>query len=330
MTAAFNSHRTTDDRPARVALAIGVPVAMALVAYVPFLLVRSELPDPVASHFDLGGQPNGSMSIGAFLVVTGALIAIGAGICIVTAFRQPTDGALASTGGFLGGFLGGTGAGIVAATSITQRGLSDWRDADGLGWLILVTIVVGAALGALGARFASRLDTGAHRPPATPPAMQLAEGEEAVWVATARSTSMLLGGWAGVVVGATIAVLSSWPVGLIVIAASVPIIMLSTFRVRADRRGLRIRYGCLPWPATTVDVTSIERATEIDVRPIEWGGWGYRGSLKLMRRAALVHRAGPGIRLDLVEGRVFVVTVDNPGAAVALLNAQVERCGTTT
>jgi len=61
------------------------------------------------------------------------------------------------------------------------------------------------------------------------------------------------------------------------------------------------------------------------VRPMKWGGWGYRGSLKLMNQAALVHRAGPGIRLDLDGGKIFVVTIDEPEQPVALLNAMVDR-----
>ena len=89
-----------------------------------------------------------------------------------------------------------------------------------------------------------------------------------------------------------------------------------------------MKYGMLPWPRTSIDVVEIESASAIDVRPMEWGGWGYRGTLTLMKQAAVVLRAGPGIRLDLTDGRVFVVTVDNPEPAVALLNAEVGRLGT--
>jgi len=72
-------------------------------------------------------------------------------------------------------------------------------------------------------------------------------------------------------------------------------------------------------------VNRIESASVIDVRPMEWGGWGYRGMLTLMRQAAVVLRAGPGIRVDLADGRVFVVTVDDPETGVALLNAEIAR-----
>ena len=44
-----------------------------------------------------------------------------------------------------------------------------------------------------------------------------------------------------------------------------------------------------------------------------------------MNRAAVVLRAGPGIRLDLHDGRVFVVTIDDPDVPAQLLNAEASR-----
>ena len=60
---------------------------------------------------------------------------------------------------------------------------------------------------------------------------------------------------------------------------------------------------------------------------MEWGGWGYRGSLALVKKAAIVLRAGPGLRLDLLNGRTFVVTIDDPQTPAALLSAETERLG---
>ena len=88
---------------------------------------------------------------------------------------------------------------------------------------------------------------------------------------------------------------------------------------------LHVAYGRLPWPRTHIAVEDIESASVVDIRPMEWGGWGYRGSLKLMQRAAVVHRAGPGIRVDLRNGKVFAVTIDDPETAVAVLNAEAAR-----
>jgi len=49
------------------------------------------------------------------------------------------------------------------------------------------------------------------------------------------------------------------------------------------------------------------------------GGWGYRGSLRLMRRAAVVTRRGEAVVLELVGDRRFLVTVDEPDSFVAAI-----------
>lgn len=54
---------------------------------------------------------------------------------------------------------------------------------------------------------------------------------------------------------------------------------------------------------------------------IEMGGWGYRGSLRLFRYAALVTRSGPALELILTNRRRFVVTVDQPEDFVVALTA---------
>lgn len=53
--------------------------------------------------------------------------------------------------------------------------------------------------------------------------------------------------------------------------------------------------------------------------------WVGRGNLHLFHRAALVLRAGAGLRLDLHDGGVFVVTIDQPDQPAALLNDEIVR-----
>ena len=112
---------------------------------------------------------------------------------------------------------------------------------------------------------------------------------------------------------------------LVLLAPAIVTTTFSRIRVTADRSGLQVRYGFLGWPGTSVPLRRIATAQAIDVRPAEWGGWGYRGNLTLMKRAAVVLRAGPGIRLDLHDGKVFVVTIDNPDKPARLLNAEAYR-----
>jgi hypothetical protein len=72
------------------------------------------------------------------------------------------------------------------------------------------------------------------------------------------------------------------------------------------------------WPRMSLSLADVATIEVIDdIAPLRYGGWGYRGSLRLYRRAALVLRRGPGLRVKLRDGRVFVVTVDDPQGAVA-------------
>jgi hypothetical protein len=45
---------------------------------------------------------------------------------------------------------------------------------------------------------------------------------------------------------------------------------------------------------------------------MQMGGWGYRGSLKLLRQAAVVTRSGAALDVRLKGKRRFIVTVDSP------------------
>ena len=57
---------------------------------------------------------------------------------------------------------------------------------------------------------------------------------------------------------------------------------------------------------------------------MQTGGWGYRGSLRLFKRAALVTRRGEALELTLTRKRRFIVTVDDPAVFVAALDLKAE------
>ena len=59
--------------------------------------------------------------------------------------------------------------------------------------------------------------------------------------------------------------------------------------------------------------------------PMEHGGWGYRGSLRLTQRAAVVVRSGLALRLELQGGKRLSITVDDAGTAARLINGFVNR-----
>jgi hypothetical protein len=93
----------------------------------------------------------------------------------------------------------------------------------------------------------------------------------------------------------------------------------ASIRVLIDDDGLKVFYGAWGWPVTWIQLEEIEQVYAIDVKPMSWGGWGYRGMLSLFGRAAVVLRGGEGLRLDLSRGRIFVVTVDDASTGAAVL-----------
>ena len=304
-----------------------IPAAVAALGLGPYLAYRSDLPDRVATHFGLSGSPDGSMTLEEFLFFSGTLMASGVGGCVAIALiRRRLPPMVAPGVSAVGAFIAAMGAGILATTAIDQRGMDRWQDATLAPWSLLVVIGGGVVMGALAAWVAASLP---HRdsvgPAAAPAPMRLAAGERVFWSSTLSARWPLLLGLAVLLLAVGLAPVTGLLITVILVVSAAAVVTFSRIRVSADRSGLQLRYGFLGWPRTTVSIDRIAVARAVDIRPTEWGGWGYRGSLALMRRAAVVLRAGPGLRLDLHDGKVFAVTVDDPDQPARLLNAEVAR-----
>lgn len=82
----------------------------------------------------------------------------------------------------------------------------------------------------------------------------------------------------------------------------------SRVAVEVDDDEMRVRFG-FGWPVRHVRWSMVEQVECVDVRPWQWGGWGYRMNLA-KRSSAVVLRAGEGLKVTFASGRVLVVTVD--------------------
>ena len=69
----------------------------------------------------------------------------------------------------------------------------------------------------------------------------------------------------------------------------------------------------------------MDGARALNVKPMNHGGWGHRGSLLLLGKAAVVVRRGDAIEVTLRGGRQFLVTVDDAETGAALLNGLVQQ-----
>lgn len=82
----------------------------------------------------------------------------------------------------------------------------------------------------------------------------------------------------------------------------------SRVAVEVDDDEFRVRFG-FGWPVRHINWAQVQQVEAIDVRPWQWGGWGYKVNFA-KRSSAMVLRAGEGLKLTLANGRVLVVTVD--------------------
>ncbi|NNE96045.1 MAG: DUF1648 domain-containing protein [Acidimicrobiales bacterium] len=307
-----------------------LPAAILLPAIWAVAALGDELPDPVASHFGVSGAPDRSMSPSLFfLAISLSLVVPGLGLMLAAALKsskmpRPMPAFLAGMGAFLAAF----GAAIVVQTVLSQRGLADWQDARSPGVDLVAILFASVAAGVIGALVAKGLPfyegstSFATSVDGDAPTMNLDDAERAVFVETISARWMLWLDAVLLVATAVLGVFAAWWVGLIMLVSAVPVLILSSFRVQADRKGLAVRSSLFGIRFARIELDEIERATVIDVEPMQWGGWGYRGSLKMMGSAAVVIRRGPGIHLQLSGKRSFVVTLDDPVTPAAILNAQ--------
>ena len=106
------------------------------------------------------------------------------------------------------------------------------------------------------------------------------------------------------------------------VGASVVVLSFVSVEVTIDREGLRARSRPFALARVHLPLEEIESARVVLHRTFSLGissGWGYRGSLRLFRRAAWVLRSGPAIELDLRGGKRFTITVDDAETGAATL-----------
>ncbi len=315
------------NQTAKFLLGIAMPAALATLAFLPWALWASELPDPLASHYSgLSGPPDGSMSVVGFGLIFGLIL-----VAFLTAMASLARGHLSPQGalvtGAVVGLMAGLAAAVLAETAWTQRGLDSWEQATTSGWHVAWVLGVALAAAAIGAWCAGALSTRekAIIGDAEAPVLNLSKNEVAAWSGGMSNGLLLALAAALIVIGGIVAVATNPVSGLVMAAAGLIAVSLSSIRVHAGPAGLTVNYGLLPWPRTQITIDRIETASAIDVRPMEWGGWGYRGSVKLMKQAAVVVRGGPGVRLDLNGNKTFVVTVPEAELPASVINGYLLR-----
>lgn len=113
---------------------------------------------------------------------------------------------------------------------------------------------------------------------------------------------------------------------VIFLMAILPIVgvVFSKLHVIVKSNGVIVGFGPAAWPKLTIKWENVVSVEVIDVRPTEWGGWGYRW-VPWKKATAAVMRSGEGLHFKFANGKQFVVTVDGAENALAAIRRALDE-----
>lgn len=112
---------------------------------------------------------------------------------------------------------------------------------------------------------------------------------------------------------------------LLMVLVAGTVTQFGTLTTEVRRDGFHLQFGVVGFLHRTISWQNVAKVEVINVRPTEWGGWGYRWVLnkdntgKLRGATAAVLRKGPGLKFEFGNGKVFVVTLDDADNALAAI-----------
>lgn len=292
-----------------------IPLAAVVVSW---SLWKDGLPERVAFHWDVRGRVDGSMSAQplALLSAAGAAVTFLVGAVMLVLPRVDPRSRRSSMY-----WLGAAGA-FIAAMWLIPAGLThaagSVADATLEGWIaaFLLPFLFGVAPSLLTPK-------GSRSEPRSPRPIAMRPSEVGAWSQTVSTPLLYL----VALVLAVIAALALLPaladpgltgvLGLVVSAlALLAVLSFASLRVTVDWRGLRVVSLLTRVPLKRIPLERIREVRVSDLRPGEWGGWGYRG---MPGRSAIILGAGPGLVVATTDEQRFAMTLRDPEAAGALL-----------
>jgi hypothetical protein len=225
--------------------------------------------------------------------------------------------------------VAGVVGGLATATWLAAAGLGiTGVPTSALAVLGLVLLVLlGAAYGLVPFLLSSRARR--VRPQDGAAGVPLSPGESAAWFTTLRVPMFVVLAGIAVLLAVAVSVILV-PVQAVGATAAVVTLLLvaalclvfSRIRVSVDRRGLRVVSSLFRFPIAHVALDRIVSARPTELRPAEWGGWGYR---IMPGRTAIVVSGHRGILVERDNGTHFAVTVPEPELPAALLSTLATR-----
>lgn len=288
-----------------------IPTATLIVARLNW---ADELPHTVASHWS-GSMPDGFSTTTTFFAIALAFSLAAAAVAVFAVLRPSANSPLLLS---VAASTSATVATIWIISVVVTLDAGSPEEAR-IGWWITAPIaaaLTGIAAWSLTLRAEQKAGTALPTPTLETP---LSATERAVWIGRARSIwPWILG---AVLIAFTVGTgaYSDWWVALILLGSTILVIALASVTVRVDNTGLSVSSWGVGWKR--IALAQITSASVESIRPLEWGGWGYRIT---PRGTAVTLRSGTAIVLNLDTGKVFAVTIDHPEDGVRLINSLVQ------
>lgn len=296
---------------------------------------RSELPDPIATHWNARDVADGFSTLPSSIASTvciGALTPLIVSVLIMPSMRkrQASTAIIRFQGAtclWLGVFL----TLLVTLGVASQRGLTDAREVGGTGAALVVGMFVGLVV-AVPAAFLIPAVQVKKMPTTSPGSLLLSRSESLMWSETVSIRAghawffYLLG--CGVVACGFALLMrgdSLW-LAVVLFLSALPLItgplIERRMSVVVDRRGLTVR-SWLGWPRFRARLGEIATVSVGETDAFgEFGGWGLRYR---PGKWGIVMKSGEALRVKRANGSELVVVVNGATEAAAVLAALVER-----
>ncbi|MDN4645397.1 hypothetical protein [Arthrobacter sp. PsM3] len=313
--------------------AVGFPVMLAAAFVVCSLLIRSDLPEPLAVRW------TGSVAVD--FAPFGAVVGVGAAMIVMIGWAVLVQAAPLSRPAIMRRIMMGAGlfvslfiTTVLAAVLVGQLGLQDARQARvdvavlamGSGAALGLGFVMGFVFKA-DERWSTDDDRAIQAALARERDPDLARDSVSLWV-HARSSVFVMLGIATLLPAALLTVAVPWLAALLAALALLAAACLFA-RLQVDRSGLRV-FAAGIVRVMDVPAAAIEAATPKEVRAADFGGWGYRSK---GTSTALLVSSGPAVVVDRSDGRTLTVsagsatTADNVAQVISRVAARARRTG---
>jgi len=248
--------------------------------------------------------------VGALLVALGIAVTVGMARRGQAVQRTVLSGVAALTG-----LVAGVWSSVVTlALAAEQSTPAPWAPVWLFAWPVVSVIAVRIACGG-----PPRLKVTAPPDPVLPRVSLPTDGE-VVWETQLTAGFFLAGAALLAVLGSLVFTLSG-PVTAVCWVMALLSVVIARMRLRLDDTGVTLAPWLLP-TSSAIPYRRIAAARAEHLRPLAWGGPSQR---ILAGDSRLLVRSGPGLVIELNDGRRLGILMSTPEVPAGIINAQLDR-----